>query len=249
MMDIQTHILPGFADGPQTIEETIQIAQTAADHGIDTIIAAPHVTRGTDRNESEDILGVTEFLTNHIHQQGIALDIRPGQHILMDTDVPADLEHGLLLGLNETKYVLLELPADHLPPFALQRLFDVQMSGYVPVIAHPETHPGIREQPGFLYDMVKNGALIQTDAASLSGNNGKRIKTFTRRMLNAHLVHLLASNTVSATTDQLAKVYQTLDESTAAMLRDNSEQLVHNRPIAKDAPSRIETRGIGKLFR
>lgn len=248
MIDMHCHILPGLDDGPERLEETVDMAKTAAEKGIDTMIATPHHNNGTYINERQDILGATDFVNAQIQQHGIPLDILPGQEIQLNDEIVHDLQRGLLLPLNQsTKYVLLELPNAHIPPYTRRLIFDLQMEGYIPVIAHPERHAGIAGNPDILYDLVKNGAAVQADAGSLIGRNGKKIKKLTQRLIEAEMVHLIASNAHDAKTIHLTEAYESLENETTDTLIANSERLLHDMPLAKDIPERLTKSGLRKF--
>src|SRR6266852_1354265 len=42
MIDIHSHILPGWDDGPQTLEESLRMLEMAAGSGTTGIVATPH---------------------------------------------------------------------------------------------------------------------------------------------------------------------------------------------------------------
>src|SRR5436190_1716616 len=52
MIDIHHHCLPGVDDGPRTLAEAVDLCRMAADEGIETIVATPHVLRGRWQNTS-----------------------------------------------------------------------------------------------------------------------------------------------------------------------------------------------------
>ncbi|WP_244535706.1 tyrosine-protein phosphatase [Lentibacillus halodurans] len=243
------HILPGLDDGPKLLKETIAMAKTAASQGIVTIIATPHHNNGRYINEKVHLVGATDFMNAELEQLRIPVEILPGQEIHMYEEMVNDLEHGILLPLNQsTKYVLIDLQDRFLPPFTLRLLFDLQIAGYIPVIAHPERNNGVISNPDILYDMVKNGALVQADASSIVGGNGKKARKLTREMLDANLVHFIASNAHQAKNDQLGRAYRSLDSGTADLLQENSELLINNRPIAKHVPSRLAKKRFRKFL-
>ncbi|QKY70316.1 tyrosine-protein phosphatase [Lentibacillus sp. CBA3610] len=249
MIDIHCHILPGLDDGPKLLKKTIAMAKKAADQGIDTIIATPHHNNGKYINERQDILGATDFVNAQIQQHGIPVDIVPGQEIHLYEDIAGDLKRGLLLPLNQSsKYVLIELPETHLPPYTHRLIFDLQRDGYIPVLAHPERNASIAENPNILYDLVKNGAAVQADAASVIGTNGKKVKKLTQQLLDANMVHIIASNAHDAKTIHLAKAYRSLEATMSDMFIENSGYIFHDKPIAKEMPERIRKSRVRKFF-
>ena len=42
MIDIHSHILPGVDDGSQSMDESLELLEIAADSGVHTIVATPH---------------------------------------------------------------------------------------------------------------------------------------------------------------------------------------------------------------
>ncbi len=42
LIDIHSHILPGFDDGPEDIEQSIEAARRYKDIGVNCVIATPH---------------------------------------------------------------------------------------------------------------------------------------------------------------------------------------------------------------
>ena len=62
MIDIHAHILPSLDDGPQTIEESVEICQVAAKDGIKIIVATPHSKDGVYEAKSDEILKTVDLL-------------------------------------------------------------------------------------------------------------------------------------------------------------------------------------------
>lgn len=245
MIDIRSHILPGMDDGPKILKDTIQMAEAATQQGIHTIIATPNYNE-TFTNTREDIIGATEYVNSKLQEQGIQLHLLPGQEIHIYEDIVDDLKRGLLLTLNKTTpYVLIRLPESNLPSYTTQLVFDMQIAGYIPILASPERNNLIADYPNSLYDIVKNGALIQVDAASVIGQNGKKATKTTQQLLEANMAHFIASNAYDTRKKgfHLQKAYKQVGEYHANLFRENSELLIHGKGIIKDAPERIVNKG------
>ena len=54
MIDIHAHILSAIDDGPETIEESIEICKVAANDGIKKIVATPHSKNGVYETKCRD---------------------------------------------------------------------------------------------------------------------------------------------------------------------------------------------------
>ncbi len=130
MIDIHCHILPGIDDGPSGIGESIQMARIAAEDGITTIVATPHV-KDTVHPVSAIKKGVAD-LNRHLQALDIPVKVLPG------ADVNAFLNPSLIKDytIGETNYILIEFPHTHIPQNAKDILFNISLQGLLPIITH-----------------------------------------------------------------------------------------------------------------
>src|SRR5699024_9113399 len=195
MIDIHCHILPGMDDGPRSLAESLAMAKEAARQGITKIIATPHHDNGSFTNPANNIIGAADYLHAKVQNENIPVDILPGQVTRLHGDILRDIKAGIILPLNEmSRYVLIELPDNHIPEYTSQLLFDMQIAGYKPIIAHPERHEEFHDNPDKLYRLVKSGVITQAATASVIVNAGKKVQKFTLKLLEANLIHCITSN-------------------------------------------------------
>src|SRR5690625_6178677 len=105
-----------------------------------------------------------------------------------------DLDSGELLPLHQTKYLFVEFPSGHIPRYAKQMLFDIQVAGYTPIIVHPERYRELMEHPDRLYEIVRKGALTQVTADSVVGKFGKKIQKYTHQLIEGKLTRFIESD-------------------------------------------------------
>src|SRR5699024_1607568 len=103
MIDIHSHILPGVDDGAQTEADSIEMAKTAVEQGIHTIIATPHHINGKYENSRENIEKQVYILSGLFENEAIPLTVLAGQEVRINGDMIDDLENGELLPLHHTK--------------------------------------------------------------------------------------------------------------------------------------------------
>jgi protein-tyrosine phosphatase len=65
----------------------------------------------------------------------------------------------------------------------------------VPIIAHPERNPVLRQKLTRVEEWVDLGCLLQITAMSLTGGFGSSAKSASHRLLDRGLVHIVASDT------------------------------------------------------
>ncbi|MFN2744527.1 MULTISPECIES: tyrosine-protein phosphatase [Bacillus] len=237
MIDIHCHILADVDDGAMSINDSLGMAKKAVAQGIHTIIATPHQNRRY-RNQKEKILAGVSALRARIEQEHIPLNITQGQEIRLYGELKDDLRRGRLLSLSDTKYVLIELPYHHVPRYAEKLLFDLQLNGYIPVIAHPERNIEVMENPGVLHRLVKNGACVQLTCSSLAGRFGRNVKWLSRRLIEANLAHFIASDAHNHTTRSFLfdAVENEYGRDFLSMFIENAGLLLQNRVIPKEPP-------------
>ncbi|OQP06613.1 tyrosine protein phosphatase [Geobacillus sp. 46C-IIa] len=254
MIDIHTHILPGIDDGAATTEDAIAMAKAAANEGITTIIATPHHQNGSYDNPKPFVLSLAAELNEELKRRGIALTVLPGQEVRIHGDLLEGLARGEVMALADTPYILIEFPPDHVPKYAEQLLFDVQLKGLMPVIAHPERNAEIIEYPERLYQLVKRGAFAQLTASSVTGHFGKKIKTFSLQLIEANLAHFIASDAHNTKTRpfRLREAYEVIRKEYGTDMvyyfQENAELLVRGQAVFRDEPQRVKKKKFLGLF-
>jgi protein-tyrosine phosphatase len=77
MIDLHCHILPHLDDGPETLQETLEMCRMAVEDGITTIVATPHQQNGCIKFGKRDLKKVERdrFRTQ---KPNIALELLTG---------------------------------------------------------------------------------------------------------------------------------------------------------------------------
>ncbi|MCD7034592.1 tyrosine protein phosphatase [Metabacillus sp. GX 13764] len=254
MIDIHSHILPGVDDGAQSLEDALQMARAAVNEGITKLVASPHHQNGAFNNDKSSILANVESLNIALQKEKIPLEILPGQETRIYGELLEDLATDVILPVNNSNYLLIELPSGHVPRYTEQLLFDLQLKGYTPVIVHPERNAEIIENPDILYNLVKKGTLTQVTAGSLTGHFGKKIKKFSLDLVEAQLTHLIASdahNTNSRSfrwNDALSVLNNEFGVPASYYFFENSDLLIRNQTLIRQTPERIKRKKFLGMF-
>jgi protein-tyrosine phosphatase len=195
MVDLHAHVLPGLDDGPRTMEEAVILVGEAVAAGITTIVASPHAFNGLYRNPSEVVRSAVVALRASLVAAGHQVRVLPGMEIFPTPDLPADLAGGRAMGMNDSKYVLLELPSLLLPRYLETVLFTLRVDGYVPVINHPERNVVIQRTPSVFAGWVRDGGCLgAVTGASLRGWFGRRVQSCAERLVGEGLIHAVVSD-------------------------------------------------------
>jgi len=201
MIDLHCHLLPEVDDGPETLAESIAMARAAYEDGVRTIVVTPHEgpwlrrhSPGADSTLKEEV----RHLEEQVQQAGIPLALYPGLEIELDLDVVARLRAGRAHPLGSGPYVLLELPPYQRVLYLEQVIFEAQLAGWWPVLAHAERYAFVQENPRVLAPLVQRGVLVQVTVRSLTGEVGRAARETALRLLRQGLAHVLATDGHSA---------------------------------------------------
>ncbi|WHY86083.1 tyrosine protein phosphatase [Neobacillus novalis] len=245
MIDLHCHILPGVDDGAQDLSESLEMAKKAVEQGIHTIVATPHHLNNQYENPKQAILTGVEALNLALQQEKIDLKILAGQETRIHGEMAEAYEAGDILAVNGTQYVLVEFSSSHVPRYTEKLFYEMQLKGLVPVIVHPERNQQIIEQPDLLYQFVKKGALSQVTAASVCGDFGKKIKSFTLQLIEANLTHFIASDAHN-TGNRTFKMREAFDVIQAKygnemvyLFQENAALVVEGSHVYKEVPERV----------
>lgn len=247
MIDINCHILPQVDDGSSHYTESLIMAKQAMDEGIHTIIATPHHQKGRFPNTKDEIIAKTDELIEYFRRENVHLNVLPGQESHIDGNLIKDYDAGEIMTLGgKSKYTLIELPTDHVPGYTNQLFYELQLKGLTPIIAHPEHNRELIKSPGKLYSLIKNGATAQLTARSIMGDKGKKIQRFAHELIEANLVHFIASGAhfTKRNAFRLAEAMNLVHKKYGAdkfkYFLTNADYVVQGKDIYKEVPERIK---------
>lgn len=194
MIDLHAHVLPGVDDGPVTWDETLALVRAAAGAGVTAMAATPHMLPdGPWANERDRILPLVDELRRRVEREGLGVDIVPGGEVYVVPDAAERVRKGKAMTYGDAgRYMLLELPPSHVPPYLERVLFELRVTGVTPIIAHPERYDVVQRDPDIVWEWHERGALLQLNVGSLplAGPLGRTA----RALLAMGAVHLLASD-------------------------------------------------------
>ena len=194
VIDTHLHILPGIDDGPSTIQESLALAQQLVQEGVHMAIATPHFSDEFPQRSAREIQSCVHELQQELDHHTIKLQLFAGHEALIKPGLVEDIQLGQLATLNGSRYLLLELWNGAWLPETERTVFNLRAHGYIPIIAHPERHRIIQQDPMNLAKLIRMGALAQITIGSLIGMQGKTARHCAETLLKKKLVHCLASD-------------------------------------------------------
>lgn len=194
MIDTHLHLLPDIDDGPETMEETLALAQSLVREGVREAIATPHYNDEYRQCPVAEVRARVHEVQMALACANIPLQLFAGHEVLIKPGLVQDVQAGRVATLNGSRYLLLELWANEWIPETERVLFTLRASGITPIIAHPERYRAIQQDVTRLAKLVQQGILTQVTLGSLLGMQGNTARRTAETLLKKGLVHLLASD-------------------------------------------------------
>ena len=192
-IDFHSHLLYGIDDGAATFEDTLGLVKSMNNFGITQITTTPHVMNHVWENTSEIIINRQNEVNDLLKKEGLNLTIKAAAEYLLDDSFLKLFQNGALLTLKDN-YVLVEMSYINAPLHLYDILFELQIAGYKPVLAHPERynfyHNKIDE-----YKRLKNaGCLFQINMLSTVGYYGEFVARTAEELLKRGMIDFASSD-------------------------------------------------------
>ena len=193
--DIHSHVIWGVDDGAETKEETFRMLREAVEDGIDRIICTPHVTPGVYEFPMERFLENFYEATEYTRKEGLPLQLFYGAELLWTEMTPRLLRERQVPTMAGTKHAMIEFS----PTDTRDKIFDalqkVARAGIIPIIAHMERYPAIREIEQVQEMKSRFRAMVQINARSLTRKMPFFRRSFFDGIFKEGLVDFVATDT------------------------------------------------------
>ena len=246
MIDIHSHILYDIEgdDGSRSLEMSLGMLRQAVDSGVTDIIATPHMHRRGVVPSWSSIQERVGTLQQEADKAGIHIHIYAGAEVSFDADtlnyLPKDGTDYCLAG---THYILIELLPTSAPENTERLIYELQLRGYLPILAHPERYKHIMEKPEYLLHWIEKGLLTQSNIGSFSGQFREKTENYVKWLYEHKAIHLLGSDAHrtdwrNADTREFQKKLQeyTGSEDFLNECSQHGEMIIKNRIFYPDAP-------------
>jgi tyrosine-protein phosphatase YwqE len=193
-VDMHSHLIPGIDDGSKSMEESLELIQRLSSYGLRKIITTPHIMSEYYKNNPEIISMGLEDLRKAVKAEGISIEIEAAAEYYMDEILLEKIKGGEKLLTFGENYILVETGFINKPQMLLETMFQLEMSGYKPILAHPERYQYLLADKGLLEDLVDRKILFQVNLLSLTGFYSKPVKDFAESLVERDLVKFFGTD-------------------------------------------------------
>ncbi|MGE5108923.1 MAG: tyrosine-protein phosphatase [Sphingobacteriales bacterium] len=192
--DMHSHLLPGIDDGSPDMTISIELIKGLQELGYEKFITTPHIMWDMYKNEREGILEREAMVKAALEKQHINAEIKAAAEYFMDDYFSKLLKSGTPLLTIKENWVLVEFSFISAPFDLQQNLFDLQIKGYKPVIAHPERYSYFHSKKEKVHDFFDQGCMLQLNLLSLTGYYGKPVQEMARYLLKNEMISLFGTD-------------------------------------------------------
>lgn len=188
-VDLHLHLLFEVDDGARSASDTLQMARALISLGFTEAAPSPHNRSEYPSHSAALVAGRLREVKDLLAKEGLALELHDNaENFFLDDDL---LANGRKLGTGS--HMLIEAPYTSSLPALREIIFQLQLKGITPLIAHPERCLEF-EKKGRAAEMVGAGAKLQLDIGALIGRYGGTAKKLARQFLEQGLYEVAASD-------------------------------------------------------
>jgi len=181
--DMHSHLIPGIDDGSPDMATSLKLVKGMAELGFSKLITTPHIMWDMYKNSRETILQKLELLRTAVQSDNIPVEIHAAAEYFLDDHVAGLLKNNEPLLTISGNMVLTEFSLAYKPHGIKDILFDMQMQGYQPVIAHPERYIYLQQSKEFYEELKDIGCLFQLNVLALTGHYGKAVQELAQYLI------------------------------------------------------------------
>ena len=182
-------------DGAENEHVSIQLLKMEYSSGVRQIALTSHFN--CENQNLEDFLQRRSRAYEHMSREMRSiscilngLQLKLGAEVFFSSNL-CDIDVSRLC-IEETNFLMLELPTDLFPAYFDETIYQIQSHGITPVIAHIERYPYIMSNPNVLCDWIDCGIYAQINARTILYQN--KAGRLCLDLLKWNLAHILASD-------------------------------------------------------
>lgn len=190
-VDLHSHLIPGIDDGSKSLEDSIQLIRELKNLGFHKIITTPHIMSDYYRNTPDIILSGRDKVREELHRLNIDVPFDAAAEYYYDEYFVDILKSNKVIAINN-EYLLFELSYLTKPTGVREIIFEIQLKGYKPLLAHPERYPfySLAE-----YMQLKEaGCLFQMNILSPTGHYGSNAMHNAELLIENQMIDFIATD-------------------------------------------------------
>ena len=243
--DFHSHALFGIDDGAKDIEMSKKMLFTSKEMGVDCVLLTPHL-HPYSQKDVDEFIEKRDNLYDELSKESSLPKLIKACELQLTCDLTkfSRLDE---LCINNTKYLLLEMPYTPWSDRTIENAYRLTLKGYIPIIAHDERN--VSQNPELRNALYDLNVLIQINASSFLPSQHKRglkrasvvtapYKHEIERMMRFGLVHVIGTDMHNMTTrkpcmdEALKRIQQCYGRECVDYLMNNAERILAGETLS-----------------
>ncbi len=233
MIDIHSHVLPGIDDGSKNMAMSLEILRGLESQGITDLICTPHYIPETKQTSSFAAnKKIFQELKKAAAKEGVKINLHLGNEIYIDLKIAKLLSAKKITSLNQTKYLLVELPMSGEFEQYEDILLELKQKGWKVILAHPERYHSFQKDINKALSLQTNDILLQCNLGSIIGQYGAKAKKAAKKLIKEKAVFCFGTDIhrprgyseIKKAQNKLKRYYT--DSEISALLVQNPQKIV-----------------------
>tara|TARA_B110000046_G_C12994762_1_gene399561 strand:- start:183 stop:926 length:744 start_codon:yes stop_codon:yes gene_type:complete len=195
-VDMHSHLLPGIDDGAKDLDASIALIEKMSSYGIKNFITTPHILGDVYPNTPEIIKSKLKEVKDELLRRNITdVKIDAAAEYMMDEQFSAIIEKNEEIMTLKDNLVLVEMSYFSPPINLYDILFQLQLKGYKPILAHPERYNSYHTNFQNYYKLKGAGCLLQLNLLSLTEQYGEYVQKTAEKLLKENMYDFVGTDT------------------------------------------------------
>ena len=191
--DLHSHLIPGIDDGSKSLDDSIKMIEAFIAQGYTKLITTPHTMSHRYPNTRAIIEDGLEALKKELQARNIAIEIEAASEYYLDETVMELIEKRDIMTFGDN-YMLFEMSYVQPLYYLEEMVFEMQVAGYRPVLAHPERYIYMHDDFSKYERLKEKGLLFQVNIPSFGGYYTKSIQKAAEQIAEAGMADFIGSD-------------------------------------------------------
>jgi tyrosine-protein phosphatase YwqE len=191
--DMHSHLIPGVDDGSPSAKDSLNLIAGLGRMGYKKLIITPHFMTGFYNNTADGVTRSLEILNEGIARQEPEISLEVAAEYYIDYDFMHDLGSKPMLTFGN-KMLLFECSFTNQHRNFDETVFEMQINGYKPVLAHPERYTYWHGATRLMQEFHDRGILFQLNILSVIGAYSPSVNKAAMALIDNGLVDFIGTD-------------------------------------------------------
>ena len=192
--DMHSHLLPGIDDGSPDVSTSDMLIQGLTNLGYERFVTTPHIMADVYPNTRSTVDSAYQKLKRETSLSTVNFPVTPAAEYLLDDGFDHLIKRPDPLFCISGQLGLVEFSFIAPPVDYKEKIFQLELRGYQPVLAHPERYVYWAGNKKVMDQLKAEGCMFAVNLLSLAGHYGKPCLEVSQYLLKKNYIDFLGTD-------------------------------------------------------